>query len=157
MIQDLEQIECRRGVLEPGMKSDDLPVRTWCGAKIPGEARKSTNEEDILNLGGVYGDKDAGNPIEYDHLRLVLSDDVVEVEFFNRGITLFMTEGEKVKRIHRRSFDERHHSYQGYVLRVDGTCGDQAGRVPDRGRPRRSREAPVPCRDGTERAVGAGR
>ena len=101
MIQDLEQIECRRGVLEPGMKSDDLPVRTWCGAKIPGEARKSTNEEDILNLGGVYGDKDAGNPIEYDHLRLVLSDDVVEVEFFNRGITLFMTEGEKVKRIHR--------------------------------------------------------
>jgi len=22
-----------------------------------------------------------------------------------------------------RSFDERHHSYQGYVLRIDGTCG----------------------------------
>ena len=27
----------------------------------------------------------------------------------------------------RRSFDERHHSYQGYVLRVDGTCGDANG------------------------------
>ncbi len=26
-----------------------------------------------------------------------------------------------------RSFDERHHSYQGYVLRVDGTCGDESG------------------------------
>ncbi len=26
-----------------------------------------------------------------------------------------------------RSFDERHHNYQGYVLRVNGTCGDQAG------------------------------
>jgi hypothetical protein len=25
-----------------------------------------------------------------------------------------------------RSFDERHHGYQGYVLRIDGTCGDQA-------------------------------
>ena len=24
-----------------------------------------------------------------------------------------------------RSFDERQHSYQGYVLRVDGTCGDE--------------------------------
>ena len=24
-----------------------------------------------------------------------------------------------------RSFDERHHSYLGYVLRVDGTCGDE--------------------------------
>ena len=22
-----------------------------------------------------------------------------------------------------RSFDERHHSYQGYVLRIEGTCG----------------------------------
>ena len=26
-----------------------------------------------------------------------------------------------------RSFDERHHSYQGYVLRVDGTCGVENG------------------------------
>ena len=27
-----------------------------------------------------------------------------------------------------RSFDERHHSYLGYVLRVDGMCGDEAGK-----------------------------
>lgn len=26
-----------------------------------------------------------------------------------------------------RSFDERHHSYLGYVLHIDGTCGDQVG------------------------------
>ena len=26
-----------------------------------------------------------------------------------------------------RSFDERQHSYHGYVLRVDGTCGDETG------------------------------
>ena len=26
-----------------------------------------------------------------------------------------------------RSFDERHHSYQGYVLRVDGTYGEVSG------------------------------
>jgi hypothetical protein len=26
-----------------------------------------------------------------------------------------------------RSFDERHHSYQGFVLRIDGTCGGQVG------------------------------
>jgi hypothetical protein len=26
-----------------------------------------------------------------------------------------------------RSFDERHHSYQGYVLRIDGTIGDGSG------------------------------
>jgi hypothetical protein len=26
-----------------------------------------------------------------------------------------------------RSFDERHHSYQGFVLRIDGICGGEAG------------------------------
>ena len=26
-----------------------------------------------------------------------------------------------------RSFDERHHSYQGYVLRINGRCGDHTG------------------------------
>jgi hypothetical protein len=26
-----------------------------------------------------------------------------------------------------RSFDQRHHGYQGYVLRIDGMCGDEAG------------------------------
>jgi len=26
-----------------------------------------------------------------------------------------------------RSFDQRYHSYQGYVLRLDGTCGDEIG------------------------------
>lgn len=26
-----------------------------------------------------------------------------------------------------RSFDEQSHSYLGYVLRIDGTCGGQAG------------------------------
>lgn len=101
MIQDLERIEYRWGMLESGMKPDGLPVKTWSGAKIPTEVRKAIDEEDILNIGGVYGDKDAGDPVEYDHLRLVLADNVVEIEVFNRGITLFTTDDEKVKRIHR--------------------------------------------------------
>lgn len=83
------------------MNPDDLPVKTWRGAKIPAEVRKFISEGDILNLGGIYGDKDAGDPVEYDHLRLVLTDYVVDIEVFNRGITLFMTDDEKVKRIHR--------------------------------------------------------
>jgi hypothetical protein len=101
MIQDLEQIEYRRGMLEAGMGPGDLPVKTWRGAEISVDVRQSINAEDILNLGGVYGNKHAGDPIEYDQIRLVLTDDVVEIEVFNRGITLFMTDDEKVKRIHR--------------------------------------------------------
>ena len=101
MIQDLEQIEYRNGMLEKGMKPDDLPVKVWRGAKIPATVNKAINEEDLLNLGGVYGDKNAGDPVEYDHLRLVLTDDTVEIAVFNRGITLFMSDDERVRRIHR--------------------------------------------------------
>jgi len=101
MIQDLEQIEYRKGMLENGTKPDGLPVKVWRGARISPEIRKAINEEDILNLGGVYGDESAGNPVEYDHLRLVLTDDTVEITVFNRGIMLFTSDDERVRRIHR--------------------------------------------------------
>lgn len=29
-----------------------------------------------------------------------------------------------------RSFDQRHHSYLGYVLGIDGVCGDESGEFP---------------------------
>ncbi len=101
MIQDLEQIEYRHGMLDAGIKPDELPVRTWRGSEIPAEVRKSINEENVLNLGGVYGDKDTGDPVEYDHLRLVLTDNVVDIKVFNRGVMLLFAENEEVKRIHR--------------------------------------------------------
>ena len=97
----MEQIEYRKGMLEKGMKPESLLVKVWRGARIPAEERKVVNEEDLLNLGGVYGDKRAGDPVEYDHLKLVLNDDKVEITVFNRGITLFMTDDERVRRIHR--------------------------------------------------------
>jgi len=101
MIQDLERIEYRKGLLERGMKADGLPVKVWREARIPADVRKAINEENLLNLGGVYGDKNAGDPVEYDNLKLVLTDDTVEITVFNRGITLFMSDDERVRRIHR--------------------------------------------------------
>lgn len=101
MIKTIERMEYRRGMLGKGMKPKRLPVKVWRGAKIPGEVRKAINEEDLLNLGGVYGDKNAGYPVEYDHLKLVLTDDTVDITVFNRGITLFTTDDERVRRIHR--------------------------------------------------------
>jgi hypothetical protein len=101
MIQELEMIEYRKGMLKKGMKPDVLPVKVWRGGKIPAEIRKAINENDILNLGGIYGDENAGDPVEYDHLRLVLTDDKVEITVFNRGIMLFTSDDERVRRIHR--------------------------------------------------------
>jgi len=39
--------------------------------------------------------------VEYDHLKLVLTDDTVEITVFNRGIALFASDDERVRRIHR--------------------------------------------------------
>lgn len=101
MNQNIEQIDYRFGLLGPGMKPDNLPVITWCGSEIPAEVLKSIDKEGILSLGGIYGLKDAGDPVEYDHLRLVLTGNVVEIEIFNRGITLYLSDDERVMRIHR--------------------------------------------------------
>ena len=101
MIQDLEQIEYRWGMIEKGMKPENLPVKVWRGAKIPADVRKAINEENILNLGGLYGDKSAGDPVEYDHLKLVLTDDTVDIKVFSRGIMLFTSDDDRIRRIHR--------------------------------------------------------
>lgn len=101
MIQDLEQVEYRQGMLEKGMKPEDLPVKVWRGSKIPADVRAAVNTENLLNLGGVYGHKKAGDPMEYDNLKLVLTDDTVEITVYNRGIALFMLDDERIRRIHR--------------------------------------------------------
>lgn len=48
MIQDLEQIEHRKGMLEKGAKPDGPPVKVWRGARISAEIRKTINEEDTF-------------------------------------------------------------------------------------------------------------
>jgi hypothetical protein len=101
MIQNLERIEYRKGMLEKGMKPENLPLKVWRGGEIPANVRAAVNEEDLLNLGGVYGDRNAGDPVEYDHLRLLLREDTVEITVINRGITPFTSDDEKVRRIHR--------------------------------------------------------
>jgi hypothetical protein len=101
MIQDLQRIEYRRGMLDQGMEPEGLPVKAWTGSQIPSDVRESIEKENLLDLGGTYGLEGAGDPSEYDHLKLVLSDRTVEIEVVNRGITLFTSEDETLKRIHR--------------------------------------------------------
>lgn len=88
-------------MLDTGMESEDLPVRVWRRDELPEEVREAVHVDGLLNLGGVHGDRNTGNPVEYDHLKLVLTDDTVEITIFNRGIALFTTDDERVQRIHR--------------------------------------------------------
>ncbi|MDY0298097.1 MAG: hypothetical protein RB296_12355 [Acidobacteriota bacterium] len=101
MNQKLIQLEYRRGMLTAGMQPDDLPIRIWKEEEVPTEALALVYAEGLLELGGVYGDPDMGDPVEYDYLRLVLGNHSVEITVFNRGITLFTSDDEKVISIHR--------------------------------------------------------
>lgn len=101
MTGDLERIEYRSGLLDGGKEPHDLPLKTWSGADIPAEIAEAVRKERLLELGGTYGHKGVGDPPQYDYLKLVLAAGEVEIEVFNRAITLFVTDDEKVRRIHR--------------------------------------------------------
>jgi hypothetical protein len=98
-------------------------VRVWHGTKIPAEVRKAVNKENPLNLSGAYRDQSAGEPVEYDNLKLVLTDDTVEITLFNRGITLFTSDDERVRRIQRvpsqleKAWEPRRHGSESAVSR----------------------------------------
>jgi len=100
MIQILEQIDYRYGLIGMNLKERDLPVKSWRGYRIPSRVRKAIIENDLLNLGGVYGDKNAGSPAEFDNLKLILTDDTVEITVWNRGILLATSDDERIQRIH---------------------------------------------------------
>ena len=99
-MRDIDRIEYRSGVLLEGMKPGDLAVQTWQGANVPSDVGKAIFQEDLLELGGTYGDRAAVGPVEYDHLRIVLKDDTVDIEVFDRQM-LLSTHDEELHRIHR--------------------------------------------------------
>lgn len=55
MIQDLEQIEYRKGMIEKGMKPADLPVKVWHGARIPAKIREAITRRTCSTLAEFTG------------------------------------------------------------------------------------------------------
>jgi len=101
MMQSVERIEYRRGMLEKGAAPGELPVAVWRGDEIPQRVLNAIHKEGLFDLGGIYGDKHLGDPVQYDHLKLILRDGAVEITFYNRAIALFTADDEKLRRIHR--------------------------------------------------------
>ncbi len=57
--------------------------------------------EPLLDLGGTYGDPSAGDPIQYDELRIEHDQGLAEIVVYNRAILLFTTDSEAMRRIHQ--------------------------------------------------------
>ena len=58
-------------------------------------------DQHALGLGGTHGDPNAGDPIQYDELRIEHDQGDVEIVVYNRAILLFTTESETVRGIHQ--------------------------------------------------------
>jgi hypothetical protein len=63
-------------------------VREPYGTEDAGPAQRAINNEDLLNLGGTYGDRASADPAECDPLRIVLTNDNVDIEVFDRRALL---------------------------------------------------------------------
>lgn len=101
MDKDLLQIEYRRSMHSEGSDTENLEAKSWRSAEIPTGVIEAIDRENLLSLGGVYGDRNAGDPMECDNLKLVLADDTVDITVYNRGIALFTSDDERIRRIHR--------------------------------------------------------
>ena len=55
----------------------------------------------LLDLGGTYGDPEAGEPIQHDELRIERDRGEGEIVVFDRAILLLRTDDEAVRRIHQ--------------------------------------------------------
>lgn len=97
----LEMVEYRYGMIERATDPEDLSGVIWRRPEIPANIEQAILDEDLLSLGGVFGDRHAGYPVEYDQIKMITSGETVEITVFNRGITLFTTDDEEVRRIHR--------------------------------------------------------
>ena len=81
------------------------------GRRERGPSGRHSIEEEITELLGRRKPRsrptrrrrrpEAGDPIQYDDLRIEHDQGVVEIVVYNRAILLFMTETEAVKRIHQ--------------------------------------------------------
>ena len=71
------------------------------GKGIPRRVRLAIESSRLLELEGRYGDPRVSSPVEYDHLVVETPDREIEIEVFNRGILLYTTGDQTLRRIDR--------------------------------------------------------
>jgi hypothetical protein len=71
------------------------------GRHIPRRVLRAIESSRLLELAGAYGDRRASSPVEYDHLVVVTPDREIVLEVFNRGLLLYTTGDDTLRRIDR--------------------------------------------------------
>jgi hypothetical protein len=97
----IERVSYRTGLVERPGDAEHLPAITIEAADVPEEDVLALIDCHLLDLGGTYGDPNAGDPIQYDELRIERDQGDVEIVVYNRAVLLLMTDSDAVRRIHQ--------------------------------------------------------
>ena len=98
---EILEIIYRYGMIRGNVEIGRLPGKKWTQPEIPAEITGAIRDNAILKLPGIHGDAAAGDPVEYDYLKITLPEKVVEIVVFNRGIGIMHTASEEAVRLHR--------------------------------------------------------
>ena len=96
----IERASYRAGFVERLGDAGHLPAITIEVTDLPEDVLPLLDHQ-LLDLGGTYGDPNAGDPIQYDALRIEHEQGDVEIVIRNRAILLFTTDDEAERQVHR--------------------------------------------------------
>ena len=97
----LARIDYRWGMCQSLDSLDSLKSAEWIAPNIPYEILNSLEREHVLDYEGDSGDSDWGTPIEVDWVVVASDGGIQSIRMFNRGIMLFQSDSEDVRRLHR--------------------------------------------------------
>ncbi len=97
----ISRISYRWGMCASVDAADSLNHAEWAAPDIPRNVLHSLDQEHVLDYEGDSGDPSWGEPIEVDWVEIDVDGRIQSIRLFNRGIFLFNTDSEDVRRLHR--------------------------------------------------------
>lgn len=102
--QMVRRIEYAHGMVEGVGRMDEMDVRLsieLVQPNIPEEVLKAIGEERVIDLTGDFGEPGLAFPVEVDLLTIETDEKDLRLRVFNRGMTLFSFDDDRVRRLHR--------------------------------------------------------
>lgn len=100
-LPDIRRITYRRGLVAGPKELGSLKTTVLEGPTLTLAVIVAIHDNRVLEASGIYGDPEAGEPLEYDDLTIEEASKTTRIWVYNRGIMLFTSHDEIFTRIHR--------------------------------------------------------
>lgn len=95
----IKKVTYQGGLINRLSEITSLEKIEFTESDIPDNIIKVIEETKIHEIAGTYGDKNVGNPIQYDSLSIEYGNKVISIVSFNIAIFMFKTEDPYIKRV----------------------------------------------------------